>query len=86
VLNWVFLLDDHHRIVGLTMADHKAYLSYSDDRKWILIYQGSPLCDYKKSYDEVILAAKHYSIKLPEVSWDADNAQWIDTLDLRAKL
>lgn len=80
------MLDADSWIVGLIMEDHKAYLSYSDERKWILIYQGSPLCDYKKSYDEVILAAKHYSIKLPAVSWDADNAQWIDTLDLRAKL
>lgn len=80
------MLDADSRIVGLSMEDHKAYLSYSDDRKWILIYQGSPLCDYKKSYDEVILAAKQYSIKLPEVSWDADNAQWIDTLELKDKL
>ena len=65
------------------MEDHKAYLSYSDERKWILIYQGSPLCDYKKSYDEVILAAKQFSVKLPLVTYDADNAQWIDTLELR---
>ena len=77
------MLDDHYRIVGLSMEDHKIYLSFSVERGWILINQGSPLCDYKKSYDEVILAAKQYSIKLPEVSWDADNAQWIDTLELR---
>lgn len=68
------------------MEDHKVYLAYSTERKWILIYQGSPLCDYKKSYDEVIQAAKQYSVKLPEVSWDSDNAKWIDTLELRAKL
>jgi hypothetical protein len=68
------------------VEDHKAYLSYSKERNWILIYQGSPLCDYKKSYDEVILAAKQFSVKLPAVTYDADNAQWIDTLDLRAKL
>ena len=86
MFNWVFLLNDHYRIVGLTMEDHKAYLSYSDERKWILIYQGSPLCDYKKTYDEVILAAKQFSVKLPLVTYDADNAQWIDTLELRDKL
>jgi hypothetical protein len=80
------VLDADSRIVGLIVEDHKIYLSFSVERGWILINQGSPLCDYKKSYDEVILAAKHYSIKLPAVSWDADNAQWIDTLDLRAKL
>lgn len=77
------MLDDHYRIVGLKVEDHKIYLSFSVERGWILINQGSPLCDYKKSYDEVILAAKQYSVKLPEVSWDADNAQWIDTLELR---
>jgi hypothetical protein len=65
------------------MEDHKAYLSYSAERNWILIYQGSPLCDYKKTYDDVMLAVKQYGVKLPEVSWDADNAQWIDTLKLR---
>jgi hypothetical protein len=80
------MLDADSWIVGLTVEDHKAYLSYSDERKWILIYQGSPLCDYKKSYDEVILAAKQYSVKLPLVTYDADNAQWIDTLELRDKL
>ena len=80
------MLNDHYRIVGLSMEDHKIYLSFSVERGWILINQGSPLCDYKKSYDEVILAAKQFSVKLPEVSWDADNAQWIDTLELRAKL
>ena len=84
--NWVFLLDDHYRIVGLSMEDHKIYLSFSVERGWILINQGSPLCDYKKSYDEVILAAKYFSVKLPVVTYDADNAQWIDTLELRDKL
>ena len=61
------------------MEDHKAYLSYSNDRKWILIYQGSPLCDYKESYNEVIQAAKQFSIKLPEVTWNADRAEWVST-------
>ena len=30
-----------------------------------------------------MLAVKQYGIKLPDVSWDADNAQWIDTNKLR---
>ena len=68
------------------MNDHKAYLSYSKDRNWILIYQGSPLCDYKKTYDEVMMAAKHYLIDLPDVSWDADFAQWTKTDEIRARL
>ena len=77
------MLNDHYWIVGLIMEDHKAYLTFSKDRNWILIYQGTPLCDYKKTYDEVMLAAKQYSVKLPDVSWDADNSQWIDTNKLR---
>ena len=77
------MLNANYRIVGLMMEDHKSYLSYSAERNWILIHQGSPLCDYKKTYDEVMLAAKYYGIKLPNVSWDADNAQWIDTNKLR---
>lgn len=77
------MLNVNYRIVGLIMEDHKAYLSYSAERNWILIYQGIPLCDYKKTYDEVMLAAKQYSVKLPDVSWDADNARWIDTNKLR---
>lgn len=61
------------------MEDHKAYLSYSNERKWILIYQGSPLCDYKVSYNEVIQAAKYFSVKLPEVTWNADRSEWVNT-------
>ena len=79
------MLNGNYWIVGLIMEDHKAYLSYSADRNWILIYQGTPLCDYKKTYDEVMQAAWQFQIKLPDVSWDADNAQWIDTLKLRGK-
>jgi hypothetical protein len=71
--------------MGLIMEDHKAYLSFSKDRNWILIYQGSPLCDYKKSYDEVMQAAWQFQIKLPEVSWDADNAQWEKTEVIRER-
>jgi hypothetical protein len=73
-------------IVGLMMEDHKSYLSYSAERNWILINQGSPLCDYKKTYDEVMLAVKQYGIKLPDVSWDADNAQWEKTEVIRERL
>jgi len=72
--------------MGLIMEYHKAYLSFSKDRNWILIYQGSPLCDYKKSYDEVMQAAWQFQIKLPEVSWDADNAQWEKTEVIRERL
>lgn len=79
------MFNAHYWIVGLIMEDHKAYLSFSKDRNWILIYQGSPLCDYKKSYDEVMQAAWQFQIKLPDVSWDADNAQWEKTEVIRER-
>lgn len=72
-------------IVGLIMEAHKAYLSFSAERNWILIYQGTPLCDYKKTYDEVMQAAWQFQIKLPDFSWDADNSQWEKTEVIRAR-
>jgi hypothetical protein len=57
--------------------NHKAHLTHSE-RGWILIYQGSPLCDYKKTYDEVIQTVNYYKIKLPPVIWCGDTMQWID--------
>jgi hypothetical protein len=59
--------------------DHKTHLSYSNDRKWILIHQGSPLCDYKKTYDEVMLVVKYYKITLPDCTWNGDRGDWVIT-------
>lgn len=59
--------------------DHKTHLSYSHDRKWILINQGCPLCDYKKTYDEVMQVVKYYKITLPNETWNSDKAQFEST-------
>jgi hypothetical protein len=59
--------------------DYKTHLSYSNDRKWILMHQGSPLCDYKKTYDDVMQVVKHYKITLPDVTWNGDRAEWVTT-------
>jgi hypothetical protein len=61
--------------------DHKAHLSFSE-RGWILIYQGSPLCDYKATYQEVMQVVSHYRITLPPVIWCGDTLQWIDILTI----
>jgi hypothetical protein len=60
------------------MEDHKFYLSYSNDRRWILINQGSPLCDYKQNLSDVMQVVDFYKIKLPHVFYDADLGQWSD--------
>jgi hypothetical protein len=61
--------------------NHKAHLSFSE-RGWILIYQGSPLCDYKATYQEVMQVVAHYRITLPPVIWCGDTLQWIDILTI----
>jgi hypothetical protein len=58
--------------------DHAAYLSFSE-RGWILIYQGSPLCDYKNTYSETMQVVAHYRIALPDVAWNGDRGEWVCT-------
>ena len=58
--------------------DHKAHLSFST-RGWILIYQGSPLCDYKTDYTDVMKVVSHYRITLPDVTWNGDMGAWVIT-------
>jgi hypothetical protein len=60
------------------MEDHKIYLSFSADRGWILINQGSPLCDYKKNLSDVMQVVDFYRIKLPNVFYSADFGIWED--------
>jgi hypothetical protein len=56
----------------------KAHLSFSEDG-WIIIYQGSPLCDYKATYEDVLKVAKQYQITLPQVTWNGDRMEWVIT-------
>lgn len=58
--------------------NHKTHLSFSENG-WILIHQGSPLCDYKKTFDEVIKVVSFYRITLPEVTWNGDRGDWVTT-------
>jgi hypothetical protein len=60
------------------MENHKTHLSFSNDG-WILIHQGSPLCDYKKTFDEVLKVALFYRVTLPAVTWNGDRAEWVTT-------
>ena len=46
----------------------------------ILLYQGSPLCDYKQTIDEIWLVAKMFKIKdLPSVAWNGDLGAYVHT-------
>jgi hypothetical protein len=56
----------------------KTHLSFSQDG-WILIHQGSPLCDYKDSYEEVMRVVAHYRITLPPVTWNGGRMEWVST-------
>ena len=56
----------------------KAHLSFSEDG-WILIHQGSPLCDYKTTYEDVLKVAAQYRITLPPVTWNGGRMEWVST-------
>jgi hypothetical protein len=60
------------------MENHKTHLSFSSNG-WILIHQGSPVCDYKQTYSAVLKVAAFYHITLPDVTWNGDRAEWIHT-------
>ena len=57
---------------------HDTYLSFSKNG-WILMHQGSPLCDYKTTYADVMRAVAHYRITLPDVTWNGDLGCWVFT-------
>ena len=56
----------------------KIHLSFSE-RGWVVISQGSPLCDYKPSYAEVMQVVNLYRITLPDVTWNGDRFEWVKT-------
>jgi hypothetical protein len=58
--------------------DPSIYLSYSE-RGWILINQGSPLCDYKKTKAEVMEVVKFFKITLPDCTWNGDRGEFVVT-------
>jgi hypothetical protein len=58
--------------------NHKTHLSFSQNG-WILIHQGSPLCDYKKTFEDVLKVAAFYRVTLPEVTWNGDRGEWVTT-------
>jgi hypothetical protein len=58
--------------------NHAVYLSFSQ-RGWTVISQGSPLCDYKASYQEVMRVVQLFRITLPDVTWNGDRSQWVKT-------
>jgi hypothetical protein len=58
--------------------NHSTHLSFSNDG-WILIHQGSPLCDYKATYADVMKVVAYYRITLPDVTWNGERMEWVIT-------
>jgi len=56
----------------------KIHLSFSE-RGWLVISQGSPLCDYKPTYAEVMKVVLFYRVTVPEVTWNGDRSEWVHT-------
>jgi hypothetical protein len=52
-------------------------LSVSEDGL-ILLYQGSPLCDYKKSLADIKKVADFFKLKLPTIAYNGNRAEWVD--------
>ena len=69
-------------MIATQRQNHKIYASFSE-RGWMIINQGSPLCDYKHSYDDVLKVATIYKITLPEVTWHGDLGKWVFTSTLQ---
>ena len=58
-------------------VNHKTHLSYNPVNGWIVMHQGSPLCDYKRTRAEAERAAAHYRLKLPNVTYT--DFRWVET-------
>jgi hypothetical protein len=52
--------------------NYKTHLSCSE-QGWTVIYQGSPLCDYKKTMEEALAVAKQFNCTLPDVTWQKES-------------
>jgi hypothetical protein len=62
--------------------NHKTHLSCSP-QGWVVIHQGSPLCDYKKTMEEALVVAKQFNCSLPDVTWH--DFQWVSTKEICKK-
>ena len=56
--------------------DPEVYLSGSGT-KWTIIYQGSPLCDYKKTPAEALEVAKQFKLQPHTAFWDSSEGVFI---------
>ena len=45
----------------------------------ILLYKGSPLCDYKKSIADIKKVADFFKLKLPDTAYNGNRAEWVST-------
>lgn len=56
--------------------DPEVYLSGSGE-KWTIIYQGSPLCDYKKTAHEALAVAKEFKLQPHSAYWNSKEGIFI---------
>jgi hypothetical protein len=55
-------------------------ITLSIDRNGLrLIYQGLPLCNDKKTLDEIYLVCKMYKCDLPDTAWNGERGNWVST-------
>ena len=63
------------------MTTPATHLSYSPGYGWILMHQGSPLCDYKPTRVEAERVAAQYRLTLPDVTYV--DYQWQPTMEVQ---
>jgi hypothetical protein len=61
--------------------DPEVYLSGSNE-KWTIIYQGSPLCDYKKTAHEALAVAKEFKLQPHTFYWDSTELAFLARSDV----
>lgn len=61
--------------------DPETYLSGNGER-WTIIFQGSPLCDYKKTPQEALAVAKEFKLHPHAFYWDSKELAFLARSDV----
>lgn len=55
-------------------------ITLSVDRNGLrLLHEGLPLCNDKKTLDEIKLVARMFKCELPATAWNGDRGEWVST-------
>jgi len=44
-----------------------------------LFCNDSPVCDYKKSIDDIELVCKQFKLSIPDIAWNGIRSEWVKT-------